>query len=165
MTNLRIGQGIDVHPYDRTRPLYLGGVLFEGEIGLAGHSDADALLHAVIDAVLGAAGRPDIGNYFPPSDPQWKGARSTELLRLVMQELRGEGWRVVNCDCTVLAEVPRIQRHVPAMKKVLAELLGVDEGACGIKATTTEHLGFVGRREGLCACAVVLIERDERFVA
>ena len=158
--NLRIGQGIDIHPFLPGRELILGGVKIAHDRGLAGHSDADALLHALMDALLGAAGKGDIGTYFPNDDPRWKGAASTRLLEQVWGELAGEGWRVGNLDCSLLCEAPKLQPHIPAMKACISEILQIETTQCGIKATTAEKLGFVGRQEGLMTFAVVLIWRN-----
>ena len=158
---LRIGQGIDIHPFAVGRPLVLGGVKIPHESGLAGHSDADALLHALIDALLGAAGLADIGALFPDSDIQWKGADSAVLLRKAWAEVSKLGWRVVNVDATVLAEAPKLAPHREAMKKVITDILGIELSCCGIKATTSEKLGFVGRKEGVLASCVVLLQRGE----
>jgi 2-C-methyl-D-erythritol 2,4-cyclodiphosphate synthase len=159
LDNLRVGQGIDVHQLVEGRPLILGGVTIKHSHGLLGHSDADALLHAVIDAILGAAGKADIGTLFPNTDAAWKGASSLELLRRVMAQIHGEGWRVINVDCSILAEAPKMAPHLAAMKKNIGEVLGIAAERIGIKATTTETLGFVGRKEGITATAVVLILR------
>ena len=159
LDNLRIGQGIDVHQLVEGRPLVLGGVTIAHTHGLLGHSDADALLHAVIDALLGATGKPDIGVLFPNTEAAWKGANSLELLRKVAGAIFNEGWRIVNLDCCLLAEAPKMAPHIPKMKKNIAEVLGIADDRVGIKATTTETLGFVGRKEGITATAVVLISR------
>jgi 2-C-methyl-D-erythritol 2,4-cyclodiphosphate synthase len=159
LDNLRVGQGIDVHQLVTGRPLILGGVTIEHSHGLLGHSDADALLHAVIDALLGAAGKPDIGLLFPNTDSTWKGASSIDLLRRVMVELRDEGWKIINLDCCLLAEAPKMAPHLAAMKKNIGEVLGIAVDRIGIKATTTETLGFVGRKEGITATAVALSVR------
>lgn len=137
----------------------LGGVAIPSEVGPDGHSDADVLLHALMDALLGAAGLPDIGHLFPNTDAQWKGASSVELLRAVVARLHADGWRVGNVDCTVIAEVPKIGPHVAAMRAVIAPVLQVAPNAVGIKATTNETLGALGRREGIAALAVALLER------
>lgn len=156
---LRTGLGVDVHPYDPARPLWLCGVEFVGEIGLAGHSDADVALHAVTDGILGGCGAGDIGEHFPPSDPQWQNASSDRFLRHALSLAEQAGWRVVHCDLTVLAEHPRIGPHRDRLRERLAELLGLGISAVSLKATTTEGLGFVGRREGMVAMAVVTLER------
>jgi len=158
-TELRIGHGSDVHAFVVGRPLVLGGVTIPYERGLAGHSDADAVLHAVCDALLGATGRGDIGTRFPNTSPEWKDADSRKLLGAVWSDISGEGWAVVNLDIAVLAEAPKLTPHIPAMKGCLAEILGLSPDRIGIKATTTEKLGFVGRGEGLMASAVVLLSR------
>ena len=159
MTDLRIGQGIDIHQIVVGRPLVIGGVTIPWDRGLEGHSDADVLIHAVCDAILGATGRGDIGTRFPNTDEQWRGADSRALLRDVWSEVHGEGWRLVNLDASILAEAPKLAPHIPAMKGVFASLLGVSVDRIGIKATTTERLGFPGRGEGMVAQAVVLLER------
>ncbi len=155
---MRIGQGIDVHAFAAGRRLVLGGVAIPHPRGLAGHSDADALTHAVIDAMLGAAALGDIGGMFPSSDDRWRDARSIDLLRLADERLRGAGWRVANVDATVVAEEPRLAPHVPAMREAIAEALELDIGAVSVKATTTDGLGFTGRGDGVAALAVVLLE-------
>ena len=155
---MRIGQGIDVHAFAAGRRLVLGGVAIPHPRGLAGHSDADALTHAVIDAMLGAAALGDIGGMFPSSDDRWRDARSIDLLRLSYERLRGAGWRVANVDATVVAEEPRLAPHVPAMREAIAEALELDIGAVSVKATTTDGLGFTGRGDGVAALAVVLLE-------
>lgn len=156
---LRIGQGFDVHPFADGRSLWLGGVQIPHTRGLLGHSDADPLLHALTDAILGAVGRGDIGQRFPNTDPQWKGASSLEMLRIVWDEVRRDSWEIVNCDTVVLAERPKIAPHVPLMKDRIAGVLGVAADRVGIKATTTEKLGAVGREEGIAAFATVLLAR------
>jgi 2-C-methyl-D-erythritol 2,4-cyclodiphosphate synthase len=155
---VRIGNGYDVHPFEEGRPLVLGGVLFQGETGLAGHSDGDALTHAVIDAILGAAALGDIGTHFPSSDTRNKGADSLELLKQVIKLLAAAGCRIVNVDATVIAERPRMAPRVPEMRQRLALALGVDLGAVSVKATTTDGLGAIGRAEGIAVQAVALID-------
>jgi 2-C-methyl-D-erythritol 2,4-cyclodiphosphate synthase len=159
MPVLRIGHGSDVHAFVGGRPLVLGGVTVPHDRGLAGHSDADVVLHAVCDALLGATGRGDIGTRFPNTAPEWKNAPSRGLLAHVWHDVAAEGWGLVNLDITILAEEPKLNPHIPAMKRVMAEELGVSVEEVGIKATTTEGLGFVGRREGIMASAVVLLAR------
>lgn len=154
---LRVGQGFDVHPFAEGRPLVLAGVPIPHPQGLAGHSDADVVLHAVTDAILGACGGGDIGEHFPPSDPRWAGAPSRAFVEFAVRRARDEGFSVANCDVTVLAEQPRIAPYREAMRESLASLLGVGSDAVNIKATTTERLGFVGRGEGVAALAVVLL--------
>ncbi len=154
----RVGQGVDVHPFAAGRPLWLCGVEIPGEVGLAGHSDADAALHAVTDAILGACGAGDIGEHFPPSDERWRDARS-ELFVAHALGLAGErGFRVTSCDLTLVAEAPRIAPHRGAMRARLAALLGVADADVNVKATTCEGMGFVGRKEGLVALALVTLE-------
>jgi len=155
----RIGQGIDIHQFDVKRPLFLGGVKISDSDGLIGHSDADVLLHAVMDALLGAVGKGDIGELFPDNDPKFLGADSKDLLKSVWNKLLAEGWQLVNLDCTVLAERPKISPYKHAMQVILSEIFGVDESCCNIKATTSEKMGFIGRAEGMMALAVVLLQR------
>ena len=156
--SLRIGQGLDVHRFtdDTSRPLILGGVVITGDgaRGLDGHSDADAVAHAIADAVLGAAGLGDLGRHAPDTDPRWQGADSMEILSLVVDRARGAGWVPVNADCTVVAERPKLAPFTAAMAERLAGVLG---GPVNIKATTAEGLGALGRAEGIAASAVVLM--------
>ena len=159
MTNIRVGNGFDVHALVAGRPLVLGGVTIPHECGLAGHSDADVLLHAVCDAILGALALGDIGLHFPDSDARWKGADSRVLVRAVAALATARGWRLGNLDVTVIAEAPKLSPHVPAMRANLAADLECDIGAIGVKATTTERLGFAGRGEGIAALATVLLLR------
>jgi 2-C-methyl-D-erythritol 2,4-cyclodiphosphate synthase len=159
--DLRVGTGFDFHPFDPERPLYLGGVAIPGEAGLAGHSDADALLHAVMDALLGAAGMKDIGSYFPDTDPQYRGESSLILLEKVYRLLRGKQFLVGNLDVTVIAEVPRIQPHVEAIQANLSRVLRIPAERIAIKATSMEGKGPIGRREGLAVQAAVLLYREE----
>jgi 2-C-methyl-D-erythritol 2,4-cyclodiphosphate synthase len=158
-SELRIGLGSDVHELVVGRPFVLGGVTIPHTHGLAGHSDADALLHALCDAILGATGKGDIGTRFPNTDPQWKNIDSRKLLGAVWSESVTEGWWLINADMTVLAEAPKIAPHIPAMKAAIGGILEVPAERIGIKATTTEGLGFVGRREGVMASAVVLLSK------
>lgn len=160
MATVRIGQGIDLHEFCDGESLVLGGVLIPSQRGLKGHSDADVLTHALMDALLGAAGLPDIGHYFPPSDPQWKGARSISLLKQVMEELKRLSWSLVNADISLVLERPKIAPYIPEMKRTLGETLQVSEDCIGIKATTAEGLGALGRQEGALALAVVLLEKQ-----
>lgn len=155
----RIGFGYDVHQFAEGRELWLGGVLIPSSKGLLGHSDADVLLHAVCDALLGAVAMGDIGKHFPDTDQAWKGADSKKLLEAVVKLLDDAGWLVGNVDCTLVLEQPKIMHHAPGMRSVMAELLGVPEDAVSIKATTNEKLGYVGREEGACAHAVALVYR------
>jgi 2-C-methyl-D-erythritol 2,4-cyclodiphosphate synthase len=158
MTPLRIGCGYDSHRFDETRELVLGGVRFPGEKGLKGHSDADALIHAVIDAVLGAAALGDIGAHFPDSDDRWRGADSAELLKETVRMAEAGGWRIVNIDATVICERPKISPRVPEMRKRLASLLGVEVGAVSVKGKTNEQMDDVGARLGIAVHAVCLLE-------
>ena len=163
--SLRIGQGFDVHPFDATRPLRLGGVTIAGAPGLRGHSDADVVLHAVTDAVLGALGWGDIGRWFPDTDAALAGADSRRFLSEVMEKVSAEGWAVVNCDIVILAEKPRIAPHVELMKAEIGRCMQLGPERIGIKATTTERLGFVGREEGIAASAVALLYRTPTLTA
>lgn len=156
----RVGSGFDVHRLADGRELWLGGILIPNDKGAVGHSDADVLLHAICDALLGAAALGDIGHHFPDTDPRWKGADSKLLLKQVVALIGEQGWSVGNVDLTLVLERPKIKPHVPAMRAVIATLLGVAENAVSIKATTSEGMGYVGRGEGVCAQAVALIQRD-----
>jgi 2-C-methyl-D-erythritol 2,4-cyclodiphosphate synthase len=156
---LRIGNGLDVHGFATGRRLILGGVEIPHDQGLAGHSDADAVAHAVTDALLGAAALGDIGQYFPSTDPRWAGADSLELLRQIVDKLAGLGWQVNNVDVTVVAQRPRLAPYVPAMRERLAATLASTPARVSVKATTTDHLGFIGRGEGIAALAVATIVR------
>ena len=153
----RIGTGYDVHPLVLDRPLILGGIEIDFPYGLAGHSDADVLSHAIADALLGAAGLGDIGTYFPPSDPQWSGVDSQIILKKALSEAFRQGYRVGNIDAVVIAEEPKLAPHIPAMKQLLAKTLETEPQSIGIKATTHEQLGSLGRREGIAAQAVCLL--------
>ena len=155
---MRIGHGFDVHAFAEGRRLILGGVEIPHDRGLLGHSDADVLIHAICDALLGAADQGDIGRHFPDSDPRYKGIDSRELLRHVAGLLDAGGWRVGNVDATIIAQAPRMAPHIPAMRERLAADLGISVEALNVKATTTEKLGFTGRGEGIAAEAVCLIQ-------
>lgn len=155
----RVGQGVDVHPFAPDRALWLCGIEVPSEVGLAGHSDADAPLHAVTDAILGAIGAGDIGEHFPPGDERWHNARSHVFVRHAVALAVAAGFALVHCDVTIVAEQPRISPYRLAMRERLAELLGLPVGDVSVKATTCEGLGFVGRREGLVALAIVSLER------
>ncbi|HEX6987922.1 MAG TPA: 2-C-methyl-D-erythritol 2,4-cyclodiphosphate synthase [Bacillota bacterium] len=157
--DLRVGLGFDVHRFAAGRSLVLGGEPLAHDQGLEGHSDADVLTHAVIDALLGAAGLGDIGRWFPDTDPAYRGADSLRLLAYVRRRLGADGWRVVNVDATVVAERPRLAPHVDAMAANLAEVLEIDRARVSIKATTSEGLGFAGRGEGIAALATCLLSR------
>lgn len=159
-SEMRVGQGYDVHALVTGRPLIIGGVTIPYDRGLAGHSDADVLLHAVTDAILGAAGMGDIGRHFPDTDPQWKGADSRMLLRTAFGKLRDAGWQIVNVDATVHAQAPKIGPHAAAMQANIAQDLGLEDASrVNIKAKTNESLGFLGRSEGIAATVVALIQR------
>jgi len=160
-TPFRIGQGFDVHALVRGRPLIIGGVAIPFDYGLLGHSDADVLLHALTDALLGAAGLGDIGRLFPDTDPAYAGADSRVLLRSAFQHVRRAGHEVVNVDATVICQAPKILPHVPAMAGNIAADLEIDVSAVNIKGKTTEKLGFTGRGEGIAAQVVVLLARNQ----
>lgn len=155
--SMRIGQGFDVHAFVEGRKLVLGGVVIPHPLGLAGHSDADVLIHAICDALLGAAGLGDIGQHFPDDDPQYKDADSTALLRSVVSSLSSAGWGIVNVDATVIAQQPRLAPFIAQMREQLASALGIPSAQINIKATTTERLGFTGRGEGIAAQAIALL--------
>lgn len=157
MTPWRIGQGYDVHALVPGRPLIIGGVRIPYTQGLLGHSDADVLLHAVTDAVLGAAGLGDIGRHFPDTDARHAGADSRALLRQAVARVRAAGWTVGNIDATVIAQAPKLAEHMPAMVQCIAADLGVDDSAVNVKGKTTERLGFEGRGEGIAAHAIALL--------
>jgi 2-C-methyl-D-erythritol 2,4-cyclodiphosphate synthase len=157
---LRVGHGHDTHRLTRGRSLILGGVTIDYERGLDGHSDADVLLHAITDAVFGAAGLGDIGQWFPDTDPKWAGADSAQLLATAVGEVRGKNWKIVNLDCTISAEEPRLSPHRTAIRNRVAELLGIPADNVNVKAKTGEGVGPVGRKEAISADAVVLLVRD-----
>lgn len=156
---MRVGMGYDVHRLVEGRPLVIGGVTIPHETGLAGHSDADVLLHAMADALLGAAALGDIGTHFPDTDEQWRGADSRELLTAVGERIHAEGYRIANVDATVALQQPKLRPHIAAMRTNTAEALNIDRGQVSIKATTTERLGFVGSEAGAAAYAVCALER------
>lgn len=156
---MRVGIGYDVHQLVEGRPLILGGIPIEHPKGLLGHSDADILTHTLIDALLGAAGLGSIGTHFPDTDPRYKGISSLELLSHVHALIQKEGYSIGNMDATIVAQKPKLAPHIPAMKKNLAEQLGISETSLNIKATTSEWMGFVGREEGMACHAVALIHK------
>ncbi|HEY9694462.1 MAG TPA: 2-C-methyl-D-erythritol 2,4-cyclodiphosphate synthase [Oculatellaceae cyanobacterium] len=160
MANIRIGNGYDIHQLANNRRLILGGVEIHHELGLLGHSDADVLTHAIMDAMLGALSLGDIGHYFPPTDPTWAGADSLVLLSQVNQLVQEQGWRIGNIDSVVVAERPKLKPHIAAMRDRISSVLQVQPNQVGIKATTNEKLGPVGREEGIAAYAVVLLVAD-----
>lgn len=157
----RVGQGFDVHALVEGRQLIIGGVTIPHTHGLAGHSDADVLLHAVTDAILGGAGQGDIGRHFPDTDPEFKGADSRVLLREAYARVLAAGWEVVNVDATVHAQAPKIGPHAAAMVANIAADLGIDQGAVNVKAKTNEHLGYLGRKEGIAATTIALLARRQ----
>ncbi len=154
---MRVGFGYDVHKLEKGRDLWLGGVLIPHSVGALGHSDADVLLHAVCDALLGAVALGDIGLHFPDTEAEWKGADSKDLLAAVVKKLAVKGWAVGNVDSTLVLEKPKIMPYVPEMRKTIAALLQVEQDAVSIKATTSETMGFVGRQEGVCAYAIAMV--------
>ncbi|MBI1283037.1 MAG: 2-C-methyl-D-erythritol 2,4-cyclodiphosphate synthase [Thiobacillus sp.] len=160
MSDVRVGHGFDVHAFAADRKLIIGGVDIPHELGLAGHSDADVLLHAVCDALLGAAGLGDIGRHFPDTDAAFSGIDSRVLLRRVAAQLQQRRWRVGNIDATIIAQAPKMAPHIARMTAHIADDLGMAIDRVNVKATTTEELGFTGRGEGIAAEAVCLIERD-----
>lgn len=157
---IRIGLGYDVHPLVPGEPLILGGVLIPHDRGLKGHSDGDVLCHAIMDSLLGACGLPDIGNWFPPGNSLYRKARSVFLLREICKMIREQGWNIENVDGTIIAEQPKIAPFVPEIKQMLAQAMEIEVGAIGIKATTNEGLGSIGRGEGISCFAVSLVFRD-----
>jgi len=160
---IRIGQGYDVHRLVEGRPLYLCGLLLEHTHGLLGHSDADVAIHALCDALLGAAALRDIGYHFPDTDPRYKGIDSKKLLAEVCRLIRLEGWEIGNVDITVMAEAPKLKPHIEEMRAILAKIMEVTVGQISVKATTTEGLGFTGRREGIAANAGCLLTNNQRL--
>ncbi len=154
---IRVGFGYDVHPLEMGRPFYLGGIHIPHTSGATGHSDADVLIHAICDALLGAAALRDIGFHFPNTDEQYKGIDSKILLKLTQEKLNTEHWLLGNLDCTLCLEKPKIQDYIPQMQAVLSAILNCDTDQISIKATTNEKMGFIGREEGVCAYAVALI--------
>jgi 2-C-methyl-D-erythritol 2,4-cyclodiphosphate synthase len=159
MSEVRVGIGLDAHAFSDDVALVLGGVDFPGERGLAGHSDGDVVAHALIDAILGAAGLGDIGELFPSGDPQWLDASSIRLLQRAYEVVRGAGWALLNADCVLIGEEPRIAPVREAMRARLAGAMGVELERIAVRATTTDQLGFTGRGEGLAAQAVALLEK------
>src|SRR5919198_511416 len=159
MSEVRVGMGLDAHAFSDDAALVLGGVDFPGERGLAGHSDGDVVAHALIDAILGAAGLGDIGELFPSGDSQWLDASSMRLLQRAYEVVRGNGWELLNADCVLIGEEPRIAPSRDAMRARLAGAMGVDLDRVSVRATTTDKLGFTGRGEGLAAQAVAILRR------
>ncbi len=157
---IRVGQGIDVHPFDDSRPLILGGVRIAETGGLAGHSDADAVLHAITDALLGATGAGDIGQHFPSDDPKWKGADSSRFIAEAKRIVDEMDFEIANVDVTIVAQKPKLAPYRDAMRARIAQLLDLPAGRVNVKATTTDHLGFIGRAEGICAMAIVALTTD-----
>jgi len=157
---MRVGLGFDVHPLEEGRDFWLGGVKLPASKGAVGHSDADVLIHAICDALLGAANLRDIGFHFSNKDPKWSGMASSFFLKEVTRMLAAKGWAIENVDCTLTLEHPKISPHIPAMKQVLAPLMNISEDDISIKATTNEKLGYVGREEGVNAMAVALIRKS-----
>jgi 2-C-methyl-D-erythritol 2,4-cyclodiphosphate synthase len=158
---VRVGMGFDVHPLEAGRDFFIGGIKLPSEKGAVGHSDADVLIHAICDALLGAANLRDIGFHFANTDNRWKGKDSKYFLAEVTRMLHEKGWRIENVDCTLALEKPKVNPHIDSMKKALAPLMHISEDDISIKATTTERLGYVGREEGVNAYAVALISKQE----
>lgn len=157
--DIRIGQGFDVHAFAPDRELIICGVTIPCEVGLLGHSDADVAIHALCDALLGAAALGDIGKHFPDTDQRYKGIDSRRLLRHVVELIVSEGYSISNADITIIAQTPKMAPHIPEMRRNMADDLGIDLGRVNVKATTTEHLGFTGRREGIASLSTVLLMR------
>lgn len=157
---IRVGLGFDVHQLETGRDFYLGGIKLEAAKGAIGHSDADVLIHAICDALLGAANLRDIGFHYSNKDPQWAGKDSKYFLKDVTRMLAEKGWTIENVDCTLTLEHPKVNPHIPEMKRVLAPLMNIEEDDISIKATTAERLGYVGREEGVNAMAVALIKKE-----
>jgi 2-C-methyl-D-erythritol 2,4-cyclodiphosphate synthase len=155
----RIGHGIDAHRFIPGRPLMLGGVLIPYDRGLLGHSDGDAVVHALVDAILGAASLGDMGKHFPSSDPRWKDTSGCEFLHVVAEKLREEGWMIASAHVVAIAEEPRLAGHLAAMSDAMSKALGLERGTIAVGATTTDGMGFSGRSEGIAASATVLLER------
>jgi 2-C-methyl-D-erythritol 2,4-cyclodiphosphate synthase len=158
---MRVGFGFDVHPFVSNRPLILGGIKIPYLFGLQGHSDADVLLHAICDALLGAIAEGDIGRHFPDTDPQYRDIKSTILLKKVVDKVREKGVHPINIDATIVAQKPKLSDIIPRMVKVIADILEIETGRVNVKATTTEGLGFTGREEGIAVYAVALVEEDQ----
>lgn len=163
--NFRVGMGFDVHPLEEGRDFWLGGIKLQATKGAVGHSDADVLIHAVCDALLGAANLRDIGFHFSNKDPRWSGMDSKFFLKEVTRMLTDKGWMIGNIDCTICLESPKINPYIPEIKKTLAPLVKIDEDCISIKATTNERLGYIGREEGVCAYAVTFIYKAGSPVA
>lgn len=159
MPDIRIGQGFDVHAFAEGRKLIICGVDIPYELGLLGHSDADVAIHALCDALLGAAALGDIGKHFPDTDPRYKGIDSRRLLRHVVELIASEGYSISNADITVIAQAPKMAPHITSMRQNMADDLGIDLGRVNVKATTTENLGFTGRREGIASLASIILIR------
>lgn len=157
---IRVGLGFDVHQLEEGRDFYLGGIKLPSTKGAVGHSDADVLIHAICDALLGAANLRDIGFHYSNKDPRWSGMDSKFFLKDVTRMLSEKGWKVENVDCTLCLEAPKVNPHIPEMKKALAPLMNIDEEDISIKATTAERLGYIGREEGVNAYAIALIKKD-----
>lgn len=158
-TSIRVGMGYDVHQLVPNRDLWMGGIQLEHELGLLGHSDADVLIHAICDAILGAANMRDIGYHFPDTSAETEGMDSKIILKKTIELIATKGYHLVNIDATICAERPKMNPHIPAMQQCMAQVIGCDADAISIKATTTEKLGFTGRQEGISAYAVALIEK------
>ena len=160
-SKMRVGVGYDVHPLAPGRRMVLGGIDIPYGMGFIGWSDGDALTHAIIDALLGAAALGDIGRYFPPGDPQYKGISSLVLLKIIRDELTKQGWQIANVDATIVLEMPRLSGFIDRIRQQLSQMMGIDISRVSVKATTSEHLGFAGRGEGIAVYAVALIEGSD----
>jgi 2-C-methyl-D-erythritol 2,4-cyclodiphosphate synthase len=158
LSEIRTGLGWDSHRFTSGKPLILGGVTVPSEFGLEGHSDADVVMHAICDAVLGALGKADIGTFFPNTDPRWRGAASKVFLQEAARQVQFENGKLINVDVTISAQEPKIMPHAVKMKRNIADALGIQDKKVGIKATTNEHLGFIGREEGIAAMAVASVD-------
>jgi len=158
---IRIGLGYDIHKFKKGRKLYLGGVEIPFSRGLAGHSDGDCLIHSIIDALLGALGEGDIGQFFPDTDPKYRDIRSTELLKEVVEKVKTKGMEIVNVDAVVIAEEPKLSSSIPGMKETLSLLLGVERDNIGIKAKTNEGLGLIGKKRAIASWALALVKKGE----
>ncbi|MDR0371778.1 MAG: 2-C-methyl-D-erythritol 2,4-cyclodiphosphate synthase [Prevotellaceae bacterium] len=159
--NIKVGFGYDIHAFSPDRELWIGGIKIDHPYGLQGHSDADVLIHALCDALLGAANLRDIGHHFPDTDPALKNIDSKALLKKTIALIRAKNYELGNADCTVCAETPRLHPHIPAMQQKLSEVIGVSDDSISIKATTSEKMGFIGRKEGIAAYATVLIYKKQ----
>ena len=158
--SMRIGIGVDIHPLKENNPLIIGGVVIPSPLGSQGHSDGDALIHAIVDALLGAAGLEDIGSYFPSTDDKWKNARSTHFLKDCVQKIMNDGWKIENIDTIIILQNPKVLKFVPKIKTKLSQILHISESQMSVKATTTDHLGFIGKEMGWASQAIALLKKS-----